>query len=55
MVLSKQSSESKNTYRRFFYIKNGFLAQLVEHSTVNRRVVGSSPTVSARFNETGTH
>ena len=33
-------------FRRFFY---GYMAQLAEHSAVNRTVVGSSPTVSVIF------
>ena len=37
-----------------FIFEYGFLAQLAEHSAVNRRVVGSSPTVSAPDSVPGT-
>ena len=32
------------------FIYFAYLAQLVEHAAVNRRVVGSSPTVGAKIN-----
>ena len=32
----------------FYFVTNAYLAQSVEHAAVNRRVVGSSPTIGAK-------
>ncbi len=48
-----RSSESK-TSGDFLFNKIWIRSSMVEHSAVNRGVVGSSPTVSAKQSESGT-
>ena len=45
-ILNRQSSK-RTGFLEAFSVLFGLLAQLVEHSTVNRRAIGSSPIQAA--------